>query len=89
MELIKAGKVGKDMLSTLLSEGGDIYAAQGDRADQTLIDDVTMIYIAAVSTTNITVNNLFKYIHMDYYQPVKSKLLAEIDSLMTFETWDE
>ncbi len=77
------------MLFTLLNEGGDIYGMEGDLADKALIDDVTMIYMAAVSTTNITINNIFKYIHMDVYHSVKAKLLTEIDGLMAFETWDE
>ena len=69
---IKAGKVGNDLMFTLLSEGDDVYGALGDDlSDQALIDDVTMIYVAAVSTTQITINNICKYIHMDRYRPVK------------------
>jgi len=89
MAQIKAGKVGNDLLFTLLSEGDDVYGVLGDElGERTLIEDVITIYAAAVSTTQITVNNICKYIHMDRYLPVKEKLLAEIDSLLAFEAWD-
>ena len=49
---IKAGKVGNDLLFTLLNEGEDVYGVLGDDlADKALIDDVMVIYVAAVSTT--------------------------------------
>jgi len=38
-----------------------------------------LIYFAATNTTQITVNNVMKYVHMDKCKPVKEKLLAEID----------
>ena len=62
----------------------------GDKAlsDSTLFDDVSIIYSAAVATTQISVNNLMKYIHMDQYADVKDKLLKEVDSYLTFDPWD-
>ena len=44
-----------------------------------LMDDIVTVYLAAVSTTQISINNIMKYIHMDKYQAVREKLLAEID----------
>ena len=46
------------------------------------------MFFAATNTTQISVNNLLKYIHMDQYKPVKAKLLAEIDEMLPFEVWD-
>lgn len=46
------------------------------------------MYLAGVSTTQISVNNLMKFIHMDRYEPVKKKLLAEVDTLLAFTPWD-
>lgn len=70
LEQIKKGKVGIDLLSILLSEGGDVYSMIEDKAlaDMTLLDDVSIIYLAAVNTTQISVNNLMKYMHMDEYR---------------------
>ena len=57
---------------TLLSEGDDVYGVYGDDfGDRTMMEYVTMIYLGAVSTTQITINNICKYIHMDRYHPVK------------------
>lgn len=53
-----------------------------------MFTDVVTVYMAAVSTTQISVNNVMKYIHMNRYLPVKQKLLKEIDSLLAFEPWD-
>jgi len=77
-------------MTILLNEGGDIYSLIEDKslAEQTLFDDVKVMYAAAVSTTNISVNNLMKYLHMDIYKPVKEKLLAEVDTLLAFDAWD-
>lgn len=70
LEQINKGKVGIDLLSILLSEGGDVYSMIEDKAlaDMTLLDDVSIIYLAAVNTTQISVNNLMKYMHMDEYR---------------------
>merc|ERR1712060_387619 len=59
-----------------------------EESDLTMLTDIIMIYLAAVSTTQITVNNVCKYVHMNKYKHVKEKLIAEIDSLMAFEPWD-
>ena len=90
LDEIKAGKVGTDLLSVLLHEGGEAYSSVGndDEIEQAMFTDVVTVYAAAVSTTQISVNNVMKYIHMDRYLPVKEKLLKEIDSLMDFDTWD-
>lgn len=72
----------------MLNEGDEVYDVLGSNAEQTMLDDVVVIYVAAVSTTQITVNNLMKYIHMDKYSDVKDKLLAEVDEFMAFEPWD-
>ena len=53
-----------------------------------LFGDIKTIYFAATNTTQITVNNLLKYIHMDRYKTVKERLLGEIDHLMPFDAWD-
>lgn len=53
-----------------------------------MFDDLAVIYGAATATTQISVNNLIKYIHMDKYIDVKDKLLAEVDEFMAFEPWD-
>ena len=45
----------------------------------TMFDDLTVIYLAAVQTTQISVNNLMKYLHMDQYAEIKGKLVGEID----------
>ena len=57
-------------------------------AEATMLDDIKTIYVAAVATTQISVNNLMKYLHMDDYKPVKDKLLAEVDTLLAFDAWD-
>ena len=74
----------------MLKEGGDAYKLIEDKniADKSLFDDVTFIYAAAVSTTQISVNNLMKYIHMDQYANVKDKILAEIDDHINVDPWD-
>lgn len=91
LEQIKQGKVGIDLLSTLLNEGGDVYSMIEDKAlaDMTMLDDVSIIYLAAVNTTQISVNNLMKYMHMDEYrQSIREKLQAEVDSHLAFDVWD-
>ena len=82
--------MGTDLLSILLNEGGDVYSIIEDKAlsDMALLDDVSIIFLAAVQTTQISVNNLMKYIHMDEYQPIREKLQAEVDSHLTFDAWD-
>ena len=72
----------------MLNEGDDVYGVLGSNAEQTMLDDLAVIYAAATSTTQISVNNLIKYIHMDKYTYVKDKLLAEVDEFMAFEPWD-
>lgn len=44
-----------------------------------MFDDLTVIYLAAVSTTQISVNNLMKYIHMTKNGGALSKLRQEVD----------
>ena len=90
LEQIKVGKVGTDLLSTLLNEGEDVYGLIEDKAlaELTLLDDVSIIYLAAVNTTQISVNNLMKYVHMDEYRLVREKLQAEVDSHLAFDAWD-
>jgi len=90
LEQIKLGKVGTDLLSILLNEGEDVYGIIEDKvlADLTMLDDVSIIYLAAVNTTQISVNNLMKYVHMNEYQPVREKLQAEVDSHLAFDVWD-
>ena len=53
LEEIKSGKVGTDLLSTLLSEGGDAYSPVGDdnMIEDAMFADIVTIYVAAVSTT--------------------------------------
>ena len=53
----------------MLSEGDDVYSLMGseEKAERTMLDDLAVIYVAAVATTQISVNNLMKYIHMDKY----------------------
>ena len=53
-----------------------------------MLDDVSIIFVAAVNTTQISVNNLIKYVHMDEYQKIRDKLQAEVDSHLTFDAWD-
>ena len=53
-----------------------------------MFDDLTVIYLAAVQTTQISVNNLMKYLHMDQYADIKKKLVEEIDQHLAFEVWD-
>lgn len=67
LENIKEGKVGNDLLSILLNEGEEVYKMIQDRAlsEITMLDDVSIIYLAAVNTTQISINNLIKYLHMD------------------------
>ena len=73
----------------MLNEGGEIYdPLNGNGLDDYLLDDIKTIYTAAVATTQISVNNLIKYVHMDKYRPVKDKLIKEIDTLMNFDCWD-
>ena len=76
LEDIKQGKVGIDLLSILLNEGEEVYNMIQDKAlsEVTMLDDVSIIYLAAVNTTQISVNNLIKYLHMDQYRSVKDKL---------------
>lgn len=87
---IKSGKVGIDLFSIMLDEGGDVYSLIKDEqlADQTMFDDICFIYLAAVSTTQVTVNNLMKYVHMDEYKPVREKLQTEVDTFLAFKAWD-
>lgn len=77
-------------MTILLNEGDDVYGEieNSAEAERIMFDDIKVIYAAAVSTTQITVNNLMKYLHMDDYKPVKDKLLAEVDTLMAFDAWD-
>lgn len=86
LEQIKQGKVGTDLFSILLTEGGEVYGENS--SDDELFDDIKLIYFAATNTTQISVNNLIKYIHMDQYKDVKQNLLAEIDELIPFNIWD-
>jgi hypothetical protein len=74
----------------LLNEGEDVYSMIEDKAlaDMTLLDDVSIIYLAAVNTTQISINNLMKYVHMDEYQPIREKLQTEVDSHLAFDAWD-
>ena len=44
---IKSGKVGTDLFSILLNEGGDIYDSLGDQADAAMFDDIQMMYFVA------------------------------------------
>ena len=88
LEEIKQGKEGSDLYSILLREGGDVYGPLGEKADDYLFDDIKLIYTAAVATTQISVNNVMKYVHMDKYRPVKDKLIKEVDTLMNFDCWD-
>lgn len=53
-----------------------------------MLDDIALIYLAAVSTTQVSVNNLIKYVHMDEYRPIKDKLQAEVDTHLAHEAWD-
>ena len=87
---IKKGNIGIDLFTILLNEGGDVYGLIEDSAvaEATMMDDIKTIYVAAVATTQISVNNLMKYLHMDDYKPVKDKLLAEVDTLLAFDAWD-
>ena len=50
---IKKGKVGYDLFSILLNEGEDIYGMFGsnERGEKAMLDDVSLIYLAGVSTT--------------------------------------
>lgn len=57
-------------------------------ADMALLDDVSIIFLAAVNTTQISINNLMKYIHMDEYQEIRAKLQAEVESHLKFDAWD-
>ena len=41
-----------------------------------------------MTQTQISVNNVMKYVHMDKYRPVKDKLIKEVDTLMNFDCWD-
>ena len=77
-------------MSILLSEGEDVYKMIQDRAlsEITMLDDVSIIYLAAVNTTQISVNNLMKYLHMDQYGHIKDKLRSEIDEHLAFDAWD-
>lgn len=86
LEQIKQGNVGTDLFSILLTEGGEVYGENS--SDEELFDDIKLIYFAATNTTQISVNNLLKYIHMDQYKDVKENLLAEIDELIPFNIWD-
>lgn len=90
LEQIRQGNVGIDLYSIILNEGGDVYSLINDEAlaEQTLFDDICIIYLAAVSTTQVSVNNLLKYIHMDEYAHVRQKLLTEIDQQLPFDAWD-
>ena len=74
----------------MLNEGGDVYSMIEDKvlADRTMYDDLTVIYLAAVQTTQISVNNLMKYLHMDANTAVLEKLVQEVDSLLAFDVWD-
>lgn len=56
----------------MLNEGGDVYSMIKDDelAEMTMFDDVSLIYLASVATTQVSVNNLIKYINMDEYRPV-------------------
>ena len=64
---IEQGKVSTDLFSIILSEGGDVYSLIEDKqlADKTMYQDLSVMYLAAVATTQISVNNLMKYLHMD------------------------
>lgn len=53
-----------------------------------MLDDISIIYIAATTTTQIAVSNVMKYIHMDQYSDIKAKLIAEVDKEMPFDAWD-
>ena len=74
----------------MLNEGTDVYGMIRDRvlAEKTMFDDLTVIYLAAVSTTQIAVQNLVKYLHMDQCVDSKNKLVKEVDSLFNFDVWD-
>ena len=65
--LIKKGKIGNDLISILCSEGADIYGLEKDDKwlPKMLLDDISVVYVAAVATTQISVNNIMKYVHMD------------------------
>ena len=65
LEDIRQGKENIDLVSTILQEGGDVYEPLGKDAEMTMFDDIKIIFFAATNTTHITINNLFKYIHMD------------------------
>ena len=56
-------------MTILLNEGDDVYGEieNSAEAERIMFDDIKVIYAAAVSTTQISVNNLMKYIHMDDY----------------------
>jgi len=76
------------LLSILLSEGSDVYGVDINKDDmwlpKMLLDDIQVVYLAAVSTTQISVNNIMKYVHMDQYRPVLEKLRTEIDEHLAF-----
>ena len=49
-EIRQGNAVGCDLFSIMLNEGGDVYSMIEDKvlADQTMYDDLTVIYLAAV-----------------------------------------
>ena len=71
---IKSGKVGIDLFSILLNEGGETYSPLGDLAEVSMFDDVMVMYFASRKTTSIAIANLMKYVHMEKYLPVRIKL---------------
>ena len=51
----------------------------GDVAEKTMHDNLNA---AAVSTTQISVNNLLNDIHMDKYKDDKEKMLSLVDNII-------
>lgn len=71
---LKEGKKANDLFSILLSEGQDTYGVLGDEAETFMFDDIGVIFFAATNTTQVSVNNAIKYLHMDKYADVRQKL---------------
>ena len=67
LEELKQGKKAVDFFDILLSEGQETYGELGDEAEEFLFDDVQTIFLAATNTTQVSITNALKYLHMDKY----------------------
>lgn len=65
LEELKKGEKAVDLFSLLLSEGQETYGVLGDRAEEFLFDDIQVIFFAATQTTQVSITNALKYLHMD------------------------